>query len=152
MLNFFRPGEIRLFIVEDSNEIVFEWMGRKPRQRYAKCHLYRDASRDSQWTSTGHHVRPDPRGAAFPPSRLDYREARGPGSVGICTCDCHGTWIFHFLRSTQPVPIMYVALHAGDPGSSRYSKDVDEFKIAEQFATGCHCDCIYRKKTPKTAR
>ena len=133
MLNFFRPGEIRLFIVEDSNEIVLNgWDG--------------NPANDTQnviYTVTRPEIPNGPRPVTMydliraalrsRPHGLIIGEARGPEAWEFvrATATGHGYSIFTIhATSADHVWSRFMQVIQAHPDI----KDVDEFKIAEQFA------------------
>jgi Flp pilus assembly CpaF family ATPase len=133
MLNFFRPGEIRLFIIEDSNEIVLNgWDG--------------NAQTDTQniiYTVTRPEIPDGPR----PVTMYDLiRAALRSRPHGLIIGEARGAEAWEFVRATATGhghSIFTIHATSAEHVWSRFMqviqahpdiKDVNEFKIAEQFA------------------
>ena len=133
MLNFFRPGEIRLFIVEDSNEIILNGWDGNPQT-------------DTQniiYTVTRPEIPNGPR----PVTMYDLiRAALRSRPHGLIIGEARGAEAWEFVRATATghgYSIFTIHATSADHVWARFMqviqahpdiKDVDEYKIAEQFA------------------
>ena len=133
MLNFFRPGEIRLFIVEDSNEIVLNGWDGSPA----------NDTRNIVYTVT----RPEIPNGPKPVTMYDLiRAALRSRPHGLIIGEARGAEAWEFVRATATghgYSIFTIHATSAEHVWPRFMqviqahpdiKDVDEFKIAEQFA------------------
>jgi pilus assembly protein CpaF len=133
MLNFFRPGEIRLFLIEDSNEIVLNGWDGNPQTD----------TQNIVYTVT----RPEISNGPKPVTMYDLiRAALRSRPHGLIIGEARGAEAWEFVRATATghgYSIFTIHASSAEHVWSRFMqviqahpdiKDVSEFKIAEQFA------------------